>query len=234
MIIDLCTRNIYVWRIALMKKRKSTRKSQFKITKFRVPLLTSKACLQCLARKYHNFTTNGSWFVIIWQSTKAVRRKVNIFITHMYDKKLIIYFLIGYCYLWDETNGRRGSSEIGTCLLEFLKSLPAYVEHVILYSDNCAGQNRNQYVAALLLLAVHCIDHIKVIEHKFLTKGHTQMECDAMHSAIEFAKREQNVYTVDCWATILRMARRKKPYKVKQKIVQSLSHSYDSSFRFCR
>uniref|UniRef100_A0A915L3S8 Uncharacterized protein n=1 Tax=Romanomermis culicivorax TaxID=13658 RepID=A0A915L3S8_ROMCU len=45
-----------------------------------------------------------------------------------------------------------------------------------------------------------------------------------MHSAIEFAKREQNIYSLECWATILRMACCKKPYKVK---VMSITDFFD-------
>jgi hypothetical protein len=31
---------------------------------------------------------------------------------------------------------------------------------------------------------------MEVIDHKFLESGHTQMECDSMHAAIEFAKKK--------------------------------------------
>jgi len=59
-----------------------------------------------------------------------------------------------------------------------------------MFSDTCSGQNRNQNIAAVLLYVVQSIDHISVIEQEFLEKGHrpTYMECDSMHSAIEFAQ----------------------------------------------
>lgn len=67
-----------------------------------------------------------------------------------YKRKLSLYnFNIfdsmkqGTCFLWDETNGKKGSSEIGTCLLNYIKSISPDVEHIVLYADTCGGQNRN-------------------------------------------------------------------------------------------
>ena len=117
-----------------------------------------------------------------------------------YKRKLNCYNLTlfsladkhGTCYIWDETHGQRGSSEIGTFVITHINSLPSTIEHVILYSDSCSGQNRNQYLSGGLLNTVNRHPYVKVIEQKFLEMGHTQMECDAMHSSIEHAKNAQN------------------------------------------
>jgi len=53
----------------------------------------------------------------------------------------------GYCYCWMETEGKRGSNEVGTCLYRWLSSLPTTVEEAVLYSDKCGSQNRNQFSA---------------------------------------------------------------------------------------
>lgn len=121
-----------------------------------------------------------------------------------------------HCFLWSEVDGKRGSNEIGSCLLQYLQSLPDMVGEVSLFSDTCGGQNRNQNVAAILLYAVNSIDHINVIEQKFLESGHTYMECDSMHSAIEFAKKHTAVFCLSSWKSIFEVARRKHPYKVHQ------------------
>lgn len=43
----------------------------------------------------------------------------------------------GYCYMWNETEGNRGSNEIGTCLLKFIELLKNRgVEEFTFYSDN--------------------------------------------------------------------------------------------------
>ena len=80
-----------------------------------------------------------------------------------YKRKLCCYNFTVYeqaapndahCYLWSEVDGKRGSNEIGSCLLKYLMTLPSTVEEVSMFSDTCGGQNRNQNVAAVLLYAV--------------------------------------------------------------------------------
>ena len=50
---------------------------------------------------------------------------------------------------------------------------------------------------------------MEILEQKFLESGHTQMECNSMHSAIETL-----IYHPDQWDTVIHMARRNKPYVV--------------------
>ncbi|XP_076090122.1 uncharacterized protein LOC143062260 [Mytilus galloprovincialis] len=130
---------------------------------------------------------------------------------------LSIYNLANYkatCYLWSEVDAQRGSCEIGTCLYLQLLSMSCSTTHDIFYSDACSGQNRNQFIASCLLHVVNTHQTIKVIDHKFLESGHTQMECDSMHSAIEFAKKKTEIFVPQQWATVMRMARRKDPYMI--------------------
>jgi len=139
-----------------------------------------------------------------------------------YSRKLCMFNLTiydmtppnnGYCYCWMETEGKRGSNEVGTCLYRWLSSLPTTVEEAVLYSDTCGGQNRNQFIAALLLYAVHTTG-LSVIQQKFLERGHTSMEVDSMHSAIECAKKFTPVYSALDWHCVFRAARRRHPYEV--------------------
>ena len=115
--------------------------------------------------------------------------------------------------LWPKYEGRRAASEIGSCLINYIKSLPPYIKNVILYSDCCAGQNRNQYIFTALL---HVLQekHISVIEQKFLTSGHTEMEVDNTHSAIESASRHITIYTDHEWINVIKLARENTPYTV--------------------
>ena len=139
-----------------------------------------------------------------------------------YKRKLCMYNLTVYdvgskavkCYVWPEYSGKRGACEIGTCLIKYIQSLPVYIDHVILYSDCCAGQNRNRFIFTGMLYALQQCDNIKVIEQKFLVSGHTQMEADSVHAAIENAQRNISIYTENDWATVIRLARRKNPYTV--------------------
>jgi len=120
----------------------------------------------------------------------------------------------GTCFLWHETEGKRGSDEIGTCLWLQLTSPPPTVKNVSFFSDCCGGQNRNRYAASLFEYAVKNIPELQSIEMNFLESGHTDMEVDSMHSAIGKAKKGHPVYSPTEWPTILRGARRQRPYSV--------------------
>ena len=141
-----------------------------------------------------------------------------------YSRKLCVYNLTIYnaappneafCYTWNETDGGRGSNEIGTCLLKWIRSLPTNVTELSLFSDTCGGQNRNKQIATALVYAVQTT-HVTIIHQKFLERGHSQMEVDSMHSAIESAKRNVAVYTMIDWLNIFRSARRRNPCTVQQ------------------
>lgn len=56
----------------------------------------------------------------------------------------------GYCNVWNETDGKRGSHQIATLVLNFLKEKQeAGVKNLVFYSDNCGGQNRNQNIFSM-------------------------------------------------------------------------------------
>lgn len=121
-----------------------------------------------------------------------------------YCRKLNLYNLSIYefkppennahCIIWTELNGKRGSIEIASAINSWIKSIPEKVTEVTIYSDTCSGQNRNQYMAAFLLYLVQVSPSLLVIEQKYLESGHTFMEVDSMHSAIEREKRFFDVF----------------------------------------
>ena len=61
----------------------------------------------------------------------------------------------GYCYLWNKTVGKRGSTEIASYLMNYyykvLQDNPNITE-IRTFSDNCGGQNKNQNVFSMNLL----------------------------------------------------------------------------------
>lgn len=95
---------------------------------------------------------------------------------------------------------------------------------VVLWSDGCGNQNRNCIFAnALLNLAV---EKNVQIEQKFLLKGHTQMECDSVHSNIEENLKNKEIYLPSQYYSITKEARVKLfPYRSHY-----LTHSF---FRNC-
>lgn len=120
-----------------------------------------------------------------------------------------------YCYVWDECNGKKGSAEIGTCLLNYLSQLPESVTHVSTFSDTCGSQNRNKNILAAMLYAVNRIDNIETIDVKFMESGHSYLEADSIHATIERHRKHKKVYTTREWVLLFSSARTKpSPYKV--------------------
>jgi len=96
---------------------------------------------------------------------------------------------------------------------------------IILYSDGCGYQNRNVIIANALLN--FSIQHQVQIEQKFLVKGHTQMECDAVHSVIERKLKNKEIYLPSEFIRLTKEARKHpEPYEAKH-----LSHDNFLDFK---
>ena len=103
-----------------------------------------------------------------------------------YKRKLAVYnFTVydvlknGHCFLWDETEGKRGAIEIASALLPFFETLPDNVTHVSTFSDTCGGQNRNRFIVASMLYAVQKL-HISMVDMiKYMESGHSYLEADS-------------------------------------------------------
>lgn len=125
------------------------------------------------------------------------------------------------CYMWDETKAKRGSREIGSCLWSYLKNLPAYVQEVNMYSDRCGGQNNNRIVLFIMAYIVEIMaseGRKFTLHHKFMTSGHSHMECDTIHSAIERAKKRTkiNIETPHDWSILIASIKRTNSIVVKE------------------
>lgn len=93
-----------------------------------------------------------------------------------YKRNLYLYNLgihsfnsnTGYMYVWNESQGGRGSQDIATYLVKHLKLYAGNHKHVIAYSDSCTGQNRNIKMSLSLLKLVQDPEvEINVIDLKF-------------------------------------------------------------------
>lgn len=124
----------------------------------------------------------------------------------------------GFCFLWNETEGGLSSEEFATIWLDFIAKYcvqedQKLVEKIIFYSDGCTYQNRNSILSNALLGAA--TKHNLTIEQKYLEVGHTQMEGDSMHSAIERALKNRDINVPAEYIEICKLARKKpSPYKV--------------------
>ena len=84
------------------------------------------------------------------------------------------------------------------------------------YSDSCSGQNKNQFLYTMFVLASMKFG-IKII-HRYGEKGHTQMECDSVHARIEKKTRHLPIFTPAEWYSNIRTAKVKQPHYVVKEL----------------
>ncbi|CAH1993091.1 unnamed protein product [Acanthoscelides obtectus] len=125
-----------------------------------------------------------------------------------------------FMYIWNESIASRGPQEIGSCLLHFIKN-QVKTKKLLMYSDQCGGQNRNIKMALLCNYIVSSHDLIvEEINHKFLVSGHSYLPCDQDFGLIEKQKKYfKDIYVPDSWETVVKAARKKVPFKVVQMTV---------------
>lgn len=106
------------------------------------------------------------------------------------------------------------ANEFASVLFNFFMNLPTE-EHdeIIIYSDGCTYQNRNVTISNMFLL---CSQEKNItIMQKYLEKGHTQMECDCMHSVIERKLKNTEIYTPAGYVSLIKSVRiNPRPYEV--------------------
>ena len=129
-----------------------------------------------------------------------------------------------FLYFWHEGEGDLSASSFASCLTDFINNVPEKIKELVIFSDGCTYQNRNVVLAnALLKLS---IERNIVVTQKYLTKGHTQMECDSVHSTIETKKRGKPIYSPHNYVELMREARPTHKYTVKY-----LTHEFFSDYK---
>lgn len=132
--------------------------------------------------------------------------------------------------MWHEGEGDLKANCFASILCSFLTTeiLPG-IDYdnkplIIFYSDGCGAQNRNVLLSnALLNLAM---ENDLCIVQKYLEKGHTQMECDSMHSTIERKIQGRVINVPADYIQLAKTARKfPRPYTVKY-----LQHDFFKDF----
>lgn len=150
------------------------------------------------------------------KSTEGIlyyKRKLNNYNLSIFDFKSAI----GYNYLWNEANAKRGANDIASCVYHFLMDMSGKgMKSVTLFSDSCGGQNRNRFFLSMMWYVIQN-SMLLEIEHVFFVRGHSENESDSIHARIEKASKPISVYTTPQWATVIRGAKRTQPlYQVKE------------------
>lgn len=136
-----------------------------------------------------------------------------------YSRKLAYYNLsvyesnskAGFCYLWSEVDGLRGSNEISSIIFSYLKSVDErspIIQDIAFYCDSCPGQNKNHKMISMLhYFLVRCSTNIKTITINYLLPGHTYMPVDSIHACIEKNIKKKIIWAPSEWPTVIRNSR---------------------------
>ena len=119
----------------------------------------------------------------------------------------------GYMYMWDETLAKRGSSEVASCLEHFFQNFCTGAKSLVAFSDGCGGQNKNLTIIGLYQ-ELHRNGVYEILNHKFLTRGHTFLRNDSDFAQIEKRKASAVVYVPDDWCKVVREANHWNPFEV--------------------
>lgn len=140
-----------------------------------------------------------------------------------------------HCLVWDETIAHRGGNEIASCIMQLLMFVPEDVEEITIWSDNCAGQNKNAMLFSMYTWILFFYSSIKVINHKYLLTGHTHMEADSIHALIEKKKKRlptMSIQTSREWAQFMRTCGTHiQVHEMKQTDFKNWSLLYNKSFK---
>lgn len=169
-------------------------------------------------------TASESTYVFCFDLQKALAFPKLTTSSAYYKRNLYVYNL-GFhefqnnardMFVWPETEGSRGSQEIASCLVKYIKMFADTHDRIVLWSDSCIGQNRNIKTVLSLLKLVQSTDiKAKSIEMKFLVSGHTYLPNDADFAVIESnAKKIQHIYSPNDWINIIATCKRKEQFRV--------------------
>ena len=120
------------------------------------------------------------------------------------------------CFVWNEGQGKRGSSEMSTGVAEVLKFYDDKgVKKAYLFADGCGGQNKNSIFPAMMLHIVLHSKNLKQVSLRYFVTSHGQSEGDSVHSAVTHAiKNSGDVFQTVQLETIIQSARSNHPYRV--------------------
>ena len=159
------------------------------------------------------------------------------FLQKLNNMNLTIYDMSsdqGYCFLWDEVNGQKGTNEVFTSVCKWLikiESQSTTVETVVLWSGSTGAQNRNKYMCTGLINYLASATHINTIEHKFLKAGHIFMEVDSINFAVERTTRHRELHSLSDIDSYIRSAKKNRN---KYKTVRLVATCSFNSNCICR
>ncbi|VEN61902.1 unnamed protein product [Callosobruchus maculatus] len=123
----------------------------------------------------------------------------------------------GHFYTYHEGQGHKGPNEVCTFLNDYIMNhIPPEITELHLFSDGCAGQNRNQTMVRFLL-ALQATKRFKKIYHYFPIRGHSFLPCDRDFGCVKRSFRKHDrIYIPEEYEDMILTSRKKQPFTVKQ------------------
>ena len=114
----------------------------------------------------------------------------------------------GHMFVWEESEGKRGSNEIGSAILEYLNTVDlTEFDEIHTFSDCCGGQNRNRTIISLISY-VCATKNISAWTYTFLESGHSLLPNDTDFGKIEKKKNlRENIFNFSRWVSLIRDCR---------------------------
>lgn len=185
--------------------------------KYKNHIKDKEECKKIFLEEQTQSKTNSSFLCASFDLQKVLNTPHSKSVTLFYSRKYSYYnesvyengTRNGYCFLWGETDGKRGCNEIATVLFQYLARVDqrGTCSSISLYCDSCAGQNRNRAVLSALKFFLETAVFIKKIKITYLLPGHTMMPVDSIHSTIESFIRDRSVWAPSEWYTVISNAR---------------------------
>ena len=133
--------------------------------------------------------------------------------------------------MWNESEAKRGSSEIASCLLHYVRNyISEDVNKLVVFSDNCGGQNKNVNLLLFYLRLIHQ-ERLNFIKHYYMTPGHSFLPCDRDFGNFELFLKGKKVYSTPHYMELMVKCRSQNPFNVI-KMDKSLFFYFDWLQRF--
>ncbi|CAH1980533.1 unnamed protein product [Acanthoscelides obtectus] len=118
--------------------------------------------------------------------------------------------------IWIEGEAGRGAQEVGSRLRTyFLTNLLKSIEHVILWSDSCGGQNRNIKMVLIIKCVLEELKQLKSTRLRFLVSGHSFLQNDIDFGDVECVIKKQNkIFSPKDYMDIMNTCRKKRAITV--------------------
>lgn len=113
-------------------------------------------------------------------------------------------------YVYNEGIGKKGQNDVTSHLFHYLRHRDlATTETLVIFSDSCAGQNKNYTMVRFLYFVVHVLKLFKSVTHIFPIRGHSFLPNDQDFAIISKKKEKVTVETPQEWDNIIATSRSK-------------------------